>query len=286
MLLSLVSCSQLIFQSFCAPSLSPGPPASGPVECSRLPLCLMYYSVVGIIFTCDNIRYSVYITHICYCLLVAKIIGSCTLPIVSVSVYIFVSKTFFSHLLLQPKAFICLSIPGGKLQEHSQASVSHVKLDVPAPTADCDSIAPWNRRYEKLGHISCSVSCQSHYVSTLFLLLLLDSRSSTQQHINHCYCFHNLLHLISQIILKCAFTFLFSFFTFVTLFCFFSPQFLNKVLIGRVVTFDSITSLVVTGRLWVSIPCQVIPKTMVPMASLLSTQYLGLTWGVDHALDM
>lgn len=172
MLLSLVSCSQLIFQSFCAPSLSPGPPASGPVECSRLPLCLMYYSVVGIIFTCDNIRYSVYITHICYCTIIVqcprtcatpsrflpftfllasgKIIGGCTLPVVSVSVYILCTltntarpfhETFFSYLLLQPKAFICLSIPGGKLQEHSQASVSHVKLDVPAPTADCDSIA-------------------------------------------------------------------------------------------------------------------------------------------------
>lgn len=80
MLLSLVSCSQLIFQSFCAPSLSPGPPASGPVECSRLPLCLMYYSVVGIIFTCDNIRYSVYITHIFYCTIIVQCPRTCATP--------------------------------------------------------------------------------------------------------------------------------------------------------------------------------------------------------------
>lgn len=221
MLLSLVSCSQLIFQTFCAPSLSSCPPACRVWSCkgSRLPSFLKYYSVVGIVFTCDSIPYSVYITHICYCtitvqcphacvqhpqglrhshpcLLVPKTVGSCTLPIVSVSLFTFhipsqpqqgpSTRHFFFYLLLQPKAFICLSIPGGKLQEHSQASVSHVKLDVPAPTAGCDSIAPCSRRFEKLGHICLSVTCQSLYVLMLFLLLLLDSRSSTQWHINYC----------------------------------------------------------------------------------------------------
>lgn len=146
---------------------SPGPPASAPVECSACLLFLMYSSVVGIIFTCDSIRYSVYITHICYCTIIVqcphtcatpsrflpftlllasgKMIGSCTLPIVSVSVYILRTltntarpfhKTFLSicycslslHLSLHPWRQATGALSGFSLTRQARCSRSNCRL--------------------------------------------------------------------------------------------------------------------------------------------------------------
>lgn len=150
---------------------SPGPPASAPVECSVCLLLLMYSSVVGIIFTCDSIRYSVYITHICYCTIIVqcphtcatpsrflpftlllasgKMIGSCTLPIVSVSVYILRTltntarpfhKTLFSicYCSLKP-SFVSPSLEASyrstvRLQSHTSSSMFPLELQVVTPS--------------------------------------------------------------------------------------------------------------------------------------------------------
>lgn len=114
-----------------------------------------------------------------------------------------VHKTFFS-LLQELKAYICLLISGGKLQEHSQASASHVKLDVPAPTAGCDSIALWNRRFEKLGQSLCFLSVP--FWCLFFCLLIQGHQLNSSLTV-----FHNRLRLVSQILLKGAFILFYSF---------------------------------------------------------------------------